>query len=171
MTLPIDSSALPANATLASVVVLTAPAGSSAYEPLVAASAAASKVSAHTTHFSTFVPAVPDATSGGMDAAVDTGMDAAVDTDATTSDAGVSCNYGGGGGGGPDGSTTCSQFKRCGSNTYTANCDETGAGTCLVNGAPNGTTFACSCGANGMSCNATNEGGVGVGTCSSACPF
>lgn len=83
----------------------------------------------------------------------------------------MSCTYGGSSGGGPDASLTCSQFKKCGGNTYTANCDDTGAGTCLVNGTPNGMTFDCTCGSNGTTCTAKNEAGVGVGSCSSACTF
>jgi hypothetical protein len=59
VTLAFDPAKLPAGKTAANIVILTAPASTSAYTTLVTTVVDATHVSAKTSHFSDFVPAVP----------------------------------------------------------------------------------------------------------------
>jgi hypothetical protein len=70
--LAFDPSKLPAGTDASSIVVYTAPDGTTEYEPLPTVVRDATHVAAQTTHFSVFLPAVPDepvSFDGGADAA------------------------------------------------------------------------------------------------------
>ncbi|HUB05894.1 MAG TPA: hypothetical protein VMB50_02780 [Myxococcales bacterium] len=65
VTLAFSSVLMPAGASASSVVIMTAPLGSSTYTPLPTTVVDSSHVSAQTTHFSVFVPTVPTSSGSG----------------------------------------------------------------------------------------------------------
>jgi hypothetical protein len=157
VTLAVDVGALPADKTISDVLVYTAPAGSNEYTVLPTTVVDAQHVTAPTTHFSIFRPAlavsapicekgthlgnghcVPDDVID-MTAVVDMGPDlSGVDlagADLSTSPDGGVCTPTTMGGGG-----TCSEVMACNGHTYNLNCTNTLC-TCKFDGVQSGQAF------------------------------
>jgi hypothetical protein len=127
VTLEFSPSLLPTGMSAGDVVVYTAPANTTDYQPLTTSIVDATHVSAQTTHFSIFVGAVRPHEGSGADAGVanDAGasVDAGVAIDAATSiDAGSVCTLSGTGGG----AQQCVITSTCNAHYYSATCTDLG---------------------------------------------
>ncbi len=151
VTLPFDPSKLPIGVTESSLVVYTAPAGSSAYTVLPTGIADSTHVWANTPHFSTFLVGTAAQGGGGGGGGSDGGCCPTCDC--------ASIQDGGHGGGADSGPVGCVTDANCPSGTYCVN----GACSAGVDSGP-----ACTvCG--GVCTFLTNDPN-NCGACGNACP-
>jgi len=137
VTVAIEPSLLPAAETASAAAIYTAPRFSPDYALLDTTVVDATHVKAQTTHFSTFVPAVPGAEDGGTDAGVDAGSDEGSTTGTTgaTGTGGTSSGAtasGGSGGSSTAGGTGTGTGTGTGGSVFCPSSGDVGCGTLSV---------------------------------------
>jgi hypothetical protein len=143
ITLAFSSSLLPSGSSSADIIMYTAPAGSTNYDALPTTLSDASHITAQTTHFSVFLPAVKQhGNPHDMSTGSSGDMSAVVVPDGGSSD---------GGGGGGDMIETPDQATGDAASCTPAFASPANGG-CIVNDSCNGHTYTVACQVNACSC-------------------